>query len=515
MRGSLTVLLLAVCASGCSRKEDTAPPAPGVSARIEKLTLIPPADRPLRADVPATFRLESVPPLPPDLSSEWEFQSIRDKFERPVVGPSVEVTFSSGGVYRVQAKVGPVSSNVVEIPVVRITLADADERPLREGRIGDRVRILVEDPVLGAPGSVTAGGRIFPLEGSAERRLTKPFLLLNDPDDAAAAGDGALRVAPGGRLEFAYRGGPAGFAKIGPSVIHEIPIRFVAVGTGMADLEKAVDLRIAQANIVWEPHGRRFTRGPIVRLDDVRGLLLIRGRAAGVDAQGRSSRCGLKLDGRDVSVPASWRNDGAPMTPKATARALIEKAGKTFQVDLFEDLLAGDREAVVLRVRRRDGSAAVVERLSEGNDVAQAVTPLPPLSADGVEAAPTRTLLSLEEMAILASGKGPSSQGLDVFVVAGLRSIQTRPTFKVYPAGPFAGSALVAWSILDGSGRFPYGLARVVGELLLPPGTEPSPEDTLFGEPMSESAGANAHKRVTAATGSKIAERGRGLSGRK
>jgi hypothetical protein len=220
------------------------------------------------------------------------------------------------------------------------------------------------------------------------------------------------------------------------------------------------------------------------------------------------------LDGREVSVPASWKNDGAPMTPKATARALIEKAAKTHQVDLFEDLLSGDREAVVLRLRRRDGTPAVVERLAGANDIAQALTPLPVPAADGVEAAPTGPLLSLEELAILASGKGPPSQGLDLFLVPGLRSLQSRPTFKVYPAGPFAGSAMLSWSILDGSGRYPYGLARVMGELLLPPGTAPAAEDTLFTDPMSEAAGVDARKRVTAVTGAKIAERGR-LSGKK
>ncbi|RPH36416.1 MAG: hypothetical protein EHM91_16065, partial [Planctomycetota bacterium] len=230
MRGALSAVLLALCVAGCSRREGSSSTTPSTPVRIEKLTLIPPADRALRADVPATFRLESVPPLPPDLTSEWEFQSSRDKFARPVIGPSVEVTFSAGGLYRVQAKIGPTLSNVVEIPVVRVTLADGEERPLREGRIGDRVRILVEDPLPGAGGSVTAAGRTFPLEGGSERRLTKPFLLSNDPDDLAAAGDGALRVAPGGRLEFAYRGAPAGVSKIGPSVIHEIPLRIVAVG---------------------------------------------------------------------------------------------------------------------------------------------------------------------------------------------------------------------------------------------------------------------------------------------
>ena len=68
---------------------------------------------------------------------------------------------------------------------------------------------------------------------------------------------------------------------------------------------------------------------------------------------------------------------------------------------------------------------------------------------------------------------------------------------------------------MDGSGRFPYGLARVAGELLLPPGFRPGPEDSLFAEPLSEAPGVGAHKRVSAATGGRIAERGRGLSGKK
>src|SRR5207237_395595 len=182
-----------------------------------------------------------------------------------------------------------------------------------------------------------------------------------------------------------------------------------AVGTGLptdSEIEKAADLRLSRANAVWEPFGRRFTRGPIVRLERVLGLFLIRGRAAGADSQGRPSRCGLLMDGREVSVPAFWRNDGAPMTPKATARALTEKAGKLFRLDLFEKLFAGDPEALVLRVRRRDGTPANLDRLADGMDVAQALTALSIDGADGIEVAPTATLLSLEEIAVLGSGKG-------------------------------------------------------------------------------------------------------------
>jgi hypothetical protein len=538
MRGTLSAVLLLLCS--CSPKNDGSLPTTsgGAPIKIEKLTLVPPMDRSLRADTAATFRLEAVPPLPADATSEWEFQSSKDRFTRPVVGPSVDVTFSAGGLYRVQAKIGSVASNVVEIPVIRVTLADGDEKPLREGRAAivtrdglrpeaiaasaDRVRILVEDPLPDPPSTVTFGGRTMALTGTGERRSTKPFLLLSDPEDAAAAGELAMRVAPGSRVDLAYRGAPAGSVKIGPAVLHEIPVRFVVVGPGMpptAELERAAELRLAQANAVWEPFGRRFVRAALVRLEAPRGLVLIRGRAAGADGQGRPSRCGMVLDGREVSVPAVWRNDGAPMTPKATARALIAKAGSSFQIDLFEGLFAGDRESVVLRVRRSDGTAADAGRIADGHDVAQAVEPLPLPGPDGVEVAPSASLLSLEEIALLASGKGLPFQGFDLFVVPGLRSLQTRPTFKVYPDSLFppalAGSAIVSWSILDGSGKFPYGLARVAGQLLLPPGWTPAPEDTLFAEPLSESPGVDAHKRLTARTGLRIAERGRGLPAKK
>jgi hypothetical protein len=73
----------------------------------------------------------------------------------------------------------------------------------------------------------------------------------------------------------------------------------------------------------------------------------------------------------------------------------------------------------------------------------------------------------------------------------------------------------VSWPVVDGTGKYPYALARALGELLLPASLRPSPEDTLFADPLSESAGIDARKRVSAATGARIAERGRGLSLRK
>ena len=125
---------------------------------------------------------------------------------------------------------------------------------------------------------------------------------------------GALGAA-GGVVELRYRDAVAAAVRIGPSAIYEIPLRFVAVGPGLAptpEIERAVDLRLAQANAVWEPFGRRFKRRAIVRLDGFPGLVLVRGRAAGADGRGRPSRCGILLDGKDVSVAASWK-DGVEM----------------------------------------------------------------------------------------------------------------------------------------------------------------------------------------------------------
>jgi len=432
---------------------------------------------------------------------------------------------------------------------VRVTLVDANDRPMREARLAnlpdsafdgqgklreeaaaaspDRLRIRVEGSGPGAPGTVTVASSgskpalVLPLNGPPEQRVTPPFLLGGDLEDTLGARGNLLFGQVGGGVEIRYRDAVASL-KIGPAAVHEIPLRFVVVGTGVApaaEIERAVGLRVAQANAVWEPFGRRFKLGSIAQVDNVRGLFLIRGRAAGADGQGRPSRCGVLLDGREASVPASWRNDGAPMTPKAAARALTEKIGKAFQIDLFDGLFAGDREALVVRVRRRDGTTAAVEPLADGNDVAQAVTPLTFDPRGGVEASPSASTLSLHEVALLLSGRVAPSDGIDIFIAPDLHSLQVRRAFKVYPDGvfpaPLGGAVLVSWAIVDGSGKFPYALARALGELLLPPGARPAPEDTLFAEPLSESSGVAAHKRVTAATGLRIAERGRGLAGKK
>jgi hypothetical protein len=390
----------------------------------------------------------------------------------------------------------------------------------------DRLTLSIDDPAPDAPASVDlvarSGGPVLslPLAGPAGRRRTPPFLLAGDREDAGAS-DRALFAAPGDRVEIRYRGAPILELKVGPSVIHEIPLRLIAAGPGLPPpdaFREAIDLRLRQANVVWEPFGRRFVRGPVSRIDSFRGLALIRGRAAGVDAHGRPSHSGLRLDGRDVQIPCPWRDDGAPLTPKAAARALVEKAGSAFRAELI-DGLAGDREAVLVLWKRADGAPAEVDVLAASNDVSQAVKPLSVDLRGGLEVAPAGIGLSLEEAVLLAAGRTNPAEGVMLFVVSGLTSIRERPAFKVYPEGQvpalFGSTAVASWPILDGSGRYPYALARVLGELLLPPTVRPGPEDTLFADPLSETAGVDARKRLSPTTGARIAERGRGLPGRK
>jgi hypothetical protein len=423
-----------------------------------------------------------------------------------------------------------------EAPAGPVRFVDGEGHPLREARLAllslqafddkgrlredavlsspDRLRVLVEDPAADGPSTVTVGPLTLPLEGASGHRMSRPFLLIGDREDAAAGTGSVVPASPGAVLEAGYRGAAAGRIHVGPAAIHEIPVRFIAVGSALppaAELEKAVGARLAQANAVWEPLGRRFLRGPVVRMDQFGGLFAVRGRAAGVDGQGRPSRCGLLIDGQDVSVRGAWRNDGAPMTPKATAAALQSKSGRSFSFVIVDGVLAGEPEAVVVRVRRPDGTLPKLEPLADGNDIAQAVTPLPAIPTDGIEVASKPSVLTFEEIALLGSGKGAAPDGFDVYIVTGLRSLQTRPAYKTHPRGlpPWstASSAIVSWPLLDGSGRYPYGLARILGELVLP--VTPSAGDTLFADPISEQPGVAAHKRVTAETAIKIAERGR------
>ena len=81
-----------------------------------------------------------------------------------------------------------------------------------------------------------------------------------------------------------------------------------------------------------------------------------------------------------------------------------------------------------------------------------------------------------------------------------------------------SGTAIGDWIVeepMDGSDRYPYALARALGELLLPSGVKPGLDDTLFADPLSELPGIDARKRISPATALKISNRGRALPERK
>ena len=563
--------LLLIALLGCSKEEEGAarPPSASEGARGEAtgqlieptdLRVVPPPGGAVPAGVPVAFRALLPTPISPTAECEWNF----GETIRTVRGPDVEHAFSAPGRVVVRVRTGGKVSWPVEMIVFRVSVVDALERPLREcrlaapgadafdpqGRLRDgavpvapeRIRILVEDPALDAPSTVevstgSASGAplnpavTYPLTGPPERRLTRPILLLGDSfDDASeaegifdnAAGDPTLHAVPSGRLLFRYRGNPAGSAEVGPMVVHEIPVRFFAVGAGLppeSELRRAVDLRLAQANLTWEPFGRRFVFGSISRLEAPRHLLIIRGRSAGTDPSGRPSRAGARVDGRELAVLSPWRDDAGVITAASSARSLVKAAGEDWTVDLFEKMFTGDPEAVVLRFHRRDGTPAVLERLTGGEDISQNAAPLEADLSNGCEVAPDQRFLTLEEIALLAGVRRSPSLGMDIFLVSELRSLKARSAFKVYPSRSFpaslSGAAVVSWKVADGSGRYPYAMARVLGELLIPPDVRVGDGDTLFREPLSPLPGPTANKRVTGATGLKISERGRGSGSEK
>lgn len=528
-----------------------------VLAKVSELR-VQPALLPVRAGAPARFEVEAVPPLGPNVACEW---TVREGDAPPQVvsarGPVFEHLFERAGRWRVEVRVGAVSSKPVEVPVYRVAVVDALDRPLQEVRMPalrreafsegrlreeavlaapERVRILVEDPDPSAPASLriltrsVEEGLVSPpveyaLGGAGAGRVTRPFLLLPDRDDAGGeptGEDSALHAVARGRIEVVYRGLSAGGAGVGPLIAHEILVRFAAAGPGLPpdeDLARALDRRLAQANSVWEPRGRRFRRAALSRFEAVEGALLIRGRAAGADAQGRPSRAGALLDGREWAVPTPWREESGPTTPFAAASALLEQAPGR-RVDRHEKLVAGDPEAVLLRVFRPDGTPARIEPLPGEGDIAQSCGPLRVELRDGCEVASVPGRLSLEELGTVIAGRSGSIEGIDVVVVKELRSLRARPAYKVYPVRhglppALAGAVLCSWRLLDSGDRHPYGFARALGELLLPPGLKPGPEDTLFMDPLSEEGGVDANKRISAATALRLLERGRAATDRK
>jgi hypothetical protein len=525
---------------------------PPVLQEIRSLR-VSPSVSPARAGVSVRLTAEAEPPLDPQSLVHWRIRGAGRSETLNGRGPATEIAFEEPGVYRLEAVVGGTSSPPVDLPVYRVRLVDREGRPVSEARPGsvrngdfadgrlrdgvvdaapERLRVQVEDPLPGAPASVRVltrspdeglvqGPVDYALTGPAERRTTRPILLLPDRDDAgrdeAAAEDDALHVVTRGRVEVQYRGLAAGGAPVGPLIAREIPLRFIVTGPGFPPEEallRAIDARVAQANAVWEPLGRRFRRDSLRRFESPRHLLLVRGRAAGTDLEGRPSRAGMLVDGRECAVSTPWRGEAG--SSAATARALqarIGELGSGHRAELFAGLFGGDAGAVLLRVTRADGAPAVLEPLPEPGDAAQSARPLTSDLSDGCEVAASSGRLSLEEAAVVAGGRAGVAAGLDLFVVSDLRALAERPAFKVHPAGAgpapaLAGSALLAWSILDGSDRHPYALARALGELLLPGGTVPGAEDTLFSDPLSESSGVTANKRVGPALARRFLEGG-------
>jgi hypothetical protein len=522
------------------------------------LTIRPLPGGRVRSGPPVATVADSDPPLEEGTPYEWTRTDAAGRSEVIVSKEtSAAIPFPAAGRYRLQVRAAGNVSPPVDLVACRVTIAGPDGRPLPEARLAlleknavpseawlaacaERFRVVVEDPTPDPPGSLSVavlgadGGPLNPpvtyaLSTSGIARQTRPLALLGDRvDDAVAVGgkaddepeDPTLHARPRARIVVTYRGESGPVAGVGPMIVHEIPVRFVAVGTGFPpkeELEKIIDRRLAEAGAVWEPYGRRFSRASLRIESSPRNLVLVRGRCAGVDAHGRPSRAGARIDGREVAAPTPWSGEAGGTTPAAAARAFVSRIDPAYAVDVFEKLVPSDREAVVLRVRRRDGLPVVLEPLREGQDIAQGVTLLPGVASDGCEVTTDPTLLSLEELAVLLGLREGAPEGLDLFLVGTLRSDAVESSrYKIYPGGVFAaplsGAALVAWEMVDGSGRYPYALARVLGELLLPPGWRPRAEDSLFMGELSPSAAADANKRVGPSTGAQIRERGRGLA---
>jgi hypothetical protein len=534
--------------------EVTLPGLPGWKASARRTlaavrpAVSPPAESPVAAGLPCRLRAEGAEVLPEDERLVWIVTGPEGARSERVGTAEASLVFESAGIHRVRIRAGAAESAEREVAVFRATLRDASGSVLSEirpamtpgmfdaegrfdenapARLPEAAWIRVEDPSRDAEKAVTVATRgpdgalldppaVYAL--SAEGR-TRALVFVADPvDDAAptaggpdgAPEDPTRRVAPQGKVEVSYRGRLAAMVPVGPAVVHEIPVRFILEGEEPGeDWARALDRRLAEANVVWEPFGRRFVRAGLQKAESARGLLLLRGRAAGVDVQGRPARVGALIDGRERSIPTAWEN-GNSRTPAAAARALAElEAEGSGRLEIFEGLLEGDSDAAILRIRRGDGRPARVEPLASGADAGQAATPLV-ARGGGCEVAVRTRGLSLDEAALLLGARPAGGRGVDVFVVGDLRAGSERPAYKVYPSWAYppavAGAVVAARGIADGSGRYPYALARALGELFLPEDWRPGEGDTLFKEPLSEGAGVLARKRVTPRTAARMFE---------
>lgn len=516
-----------------------------------KLGVFALGEGPAAAGLAQRWRAEGAEVLPPGEVLTWRvIGPDGTRSERPG-GREVEIALEAPGTHRVQVRAGGAESPERAIHAFRVTVRDGGGRVLQEvrpamlhgafdaegrfdegapGRLPETVWISVEDPAREAGASVTLvtrgpGGALLepPVSYalSAEGR-TRALLPVADPVDdqapTASGPDGApddptIRVAPQGTVEVFYGGRLGAIVPVGPAVVHEIPVRFVLEGEAPEDAwARALDRRLAQANAIWEPFGRRFIRAGLCRAESVRGLLLLRGRAAGADSKGRPGRVGALFDGRGRWISTVW-GEGRPRSPAEAARALAEMCVEdSVRAEVFEGLLEGDSDAAVLGVRRGDGRPVRVEALADATDTGQAAVPLGARRVGGCEVAIRTRGLTLDEAALLLGARPGGGSGVDVFVVEELRAGPDRPAYKVYPAWEYpaavSGAVVAARRIADGSGRYPYALARALGELFLPEDWRPGEGDTLFEEPLSEFPGAGARKRVGPGTAARMFESG-------
>lgn len=516
-----------------------------------KLGVVALGGGPLAAGLPHRFGAEGAEVLPPGEVLTWRvIGPDGTRSERPG-GREVEIALEAPGTHRVQVRAGGAESPERTVHAFRVTLRDGGGRVLPEvrpamlhgafdaegrfdegapDRLPGAVRVSVEDPARGAGSSVTLvtrGPGGAPLEPpvsyalSAEGRTRALFPVADPVDDAAptacgpdgAPDDPTVRVAPQGTVEVFYGGRLGAIVPVGPAVVHEIPVRFVLQGEEPDEAwARALDRRLAEANAIWEPFGRRFVRAGLCRAESARGLLLLRGRAAGADSKGRPGRVGALFDGRGRWISTVW-GEGRPKSPVEAARALAELCAEdSARAEVFEGLLEGDSDAAVLSVRRGDGRPVRVEALAEGADAGQAAVPLEVRRLGGCEVAVRTRGLTLDEAALLLGARSGGGSGVDVFVVEELRAGPDRPAYKVYPAWAYpaavSGTVVAARRIADDSGRYPYALARALGELFLPEDWRPGEGDTLFEEPLSEFPGAGARKRVGPGTAARLFESG-------
>jgi hypothetical protein len=512
-------------------------PRPAVF-NVSALAIRLPSPGRLRSGTPVPIEVAADPPLPDDTAYEWMRTDAAGKSETIVSKRAIaEIEFPAAGNYRLTVRAAGNVSPSAEVAAFRIALEGPDGRGLPEARLAvlegkevpteawiakcpERFRIVVEDPSDDVPRQLIVSQPgwdvVHTLWPKGHMRATRPLVLLGDGDDNEFLKRDLdypnLHAVPRERLMVSYRGQRIPVAEVGPMIVRDVPVRVVAVGSGFpskGDLEKAINRRLQEASAVWAPFGRRFVRASLEIASPPRGLLLLRGRSAGVDVHGQSSRLGLRVDGVPVSVPTTWKSAPLPI-----ARQLVSSLESSYRVDLFEKILPSDREAVVLRLRRRDGGAVSLERIHEMEDVSLSAELLEPALSEGCVVAAERSIVSLDEAAVLLGLRGAPSEGVDLFIVRRLRAEGDRTIFsKVYRSddvpAPLAGAALAAWEIADGSGNYPYGLAQVLGLLLLPPGWSPRPEDTLFDPELSRAPSVNVQKRVGRLTGAKVREGGR------